>query len=122
LVRRVLASEADDMTDLRAQRNVGADAIDALERFYELKVFAGAEPDYVTLEDSQIRRAMSTPDFFLVVVSGVETSNPSVRVIIQPLDQLTIAATSSVRFVGVRKSQSLVYDLEPADAPGPDTD
>jgi hypothetical protein len=39
LVRMVLASDADDMRDLRAQHGVGADAVDALERFFELKVY-----------------------------------------------------------------------------------
>jgi hypothetical protein len=39
------------MRDLRAQHGVGADAVDALERFFELKVYAGAEPDRIMLED-----------------------------------------------------------------------
>jgi hypothetical protein len=113
LVRMVLASDADDMRDLRAQHGVGADAVDALDRFFELKVYAGAEPDRITLEDSQIRRAMSTPDFFLVVVSGVEGQNPSpkVRVIVDPLGQLQMTETSSVSFTGVRAAHSLVYEF-----------
>jgi hypothetical protein len=113
LVRKVLASDADEMRDLRAQHGVGADAIDALERFFELKVYAGDEPDRITLEESQIRRAMSTPDFFLVVVSGVESQRaaPRVRVIVDPLRQLTMTESSSVGFTGVRDSMSLVYDF-----------
>lgn len=113
LVRMVLASDADAMRDLRAQHGIGADAVDALERFFELKVYAGAEPDRITLEDAQIRRAMSTPDFFLVIVSGVESQDaaPRVRVIVDPLAQLEMTETSSVSFTGVRASQSLVYDL-----------
>lgn len=56
---------------------------------------------------------MSTPDFFLVVVSGVEGENalPRVRVIVDPLGQLAMTETSSVSFTGVRASQSLVYEL-----------
>jgi hypothetical protein len=113
LVRMVLASDADDMRDLRAQHGVGADAVDALERFFELKVYAGAEPDRITLEDAQIRRAMSTPNFFLVVVSGVEGQNaaPKVRIIVDPLRQLEMTETSSVSFTGVRASQSLLHEL-----------
>jgi hypothetical protein len=111
----VLASDADDMRDLRAQHGVGADAVDALERFFELKVYAGAEPDRITLEDAQIRRAISTPNFFLVVVSGVEgeSAAPKVRVIVDPLRQLKMTETSSVSFTGVRTSQSLLYELVP---------
>jgi hypothetical protein len=58
---------------------------------------------------------MSTPDFFLVVVSHVEGENarPKVRVIAEPVRQLHMAETSSVSFTGVRTSQSLVYDLVP---------
>jgi hypothetical protein len=113
LVRMVLASDADEMRDLRAQHGVGADAVDALERFFELKVYAGAEPDRITLEDAQIRRAMSTPNFFLVVVSGVEGQNaaPKVRIIVDPLRQLEMTETSAVSFTGVRASQSLLYEL-----------
>lgn len=115
LVRLVLASDAEEMKDLRAQHGVGADAIDSLERFYELKVYAGTEPDRITLEESQIRRAMSTPDFFLVVVSGVEGqgARPRVRVVVDPLSQLEMTETSSVSFTGVRESRSIVYNLVP---------
>ena len=94
---------------------MGADAIDELRQFFELKVYAGAEPDQVRLEDSEIRRAMSTPNFFVVVVSGVEgaAAKPKVRVIADPLTQLRMVESSEVRFTGVRTSHSLVYDLAP---------
>lgn len=115
----VLASDAERMIDLRAQHGVGADARDELSQFYELKVYAGAEPDRVTLEDAQLRRAMSTPDFFLVVVSGVEgvDATPRVRVIVDPHIQLHMVETSAVRFDGVRRSHSLVYELKSEDDP-----
>ncbi|MGN9920718.1 sacsin N-terminal ATP-binding-like domain-containing protein [Micromonospora palomenae] len=117
LVRKVLGGDAQDMVDLRAQHNVGADAIDELRQFYELKVYSGAEPDHVVLENSQIRRAMSTRDFFLVVVSGLEgdEATPRVRVIVHPLAQLRMSETSRVMFHGIRQSHSLVYDLKPSD-------
>jgi hypothetical protein len=113
-VRRVFASDEQEMRDLRAQHGVGADAVDALDRFFELKVYAGVEPDHIVLQDSQIRRAMSTPNFFLVVVSELEGENasPKVRVIIDPLSQLSMSESSSVTFTGVRSSQSVVYPFE----------
>jgi len=64
---------------------------------------------------------MSTPDFFLVVVSGIEGADarPKVRVIIDPLHQLQMTETSSVNFTGIRSAEhSLVYDLVPL--PGSD--
>ena len=111
LVRQVFASDEQVIRDLRAQHGVGADAVDALDRFFELKVYAGEEPDSIALEDSQIRLAMSTPDFFLVVVSELEGEDalPKVRIIIDPLSQLSISESSSVTFTGVRSSQSVVY-------------
>ncbi|HUF71089.1 MAG TPA: hypothetical protein VMM79_20730 [Longimicrobiales bacterium] len=72
LLREVLASDDLAVRDLRAQRGLGADAVDRDGRYWELKVYAGAEPDQVSLEGSQLARAASTPDFWLVVVSRVE--------------------------------------------------
>ncbi len=121
LVRKVLAGDQQELVDLRAQHGVGADALDALDRFYELKVYRHDEPDTIRLEESQIRRAMSTPDFFLVVVSGIEGADarPKVRVIVDPLHQLQLTETSSVNFTGIRSAEhSLVYDLVPV--PGGD--
>lgn len=119
LARMVLASDAEEMIDLRAQHGVGADAMDKLKQFYELKVSAGAEPDRVTLEPSEISLAMSTPDFFLVVVSGVEgvEAQPRVRVIVDPTTQLRMVETSQVRLEGVKNSHSLVFDLKPGHPP-----
>ncbi len=116
-VRRVFTSDEKEIRDLRAQRGVGADAIDALDRFFELKVYAGLEPDRIVLEESQIRRAMSTPNFFLVVVSELEGENasPKVRIIIDPLSQLSMSESSSVIFTGVRSSQSVVYTFDQED-------
>ncbi|SHG74018.1 hypothetical protein SAMN05444351_3090 [Geodermatophilus nigrescens] len=126
LVRRVLGSDSTELLDLRAQHGVGADAVDELKQYYELKVSAGAEPDQIVLEDSEIRRAMSTQNFFLVVVSGLEgeRATPQVRIIVDPLSQLRMSTSSQVRFSGVRQSQSLVFKLRPRndEARGADAD
>jgi hypothetical protein len=119
IVRTVLAGDEEEIADLRAQHGGGADAIDKLDRFFELKVHLGDEPDVVRLEESEVRRALSTPDFFLVVVSGVEGADarPRVRIIVDPVRQLTMQASSTVVFTGVRAAEhSLVYDLGPAPA------
>lgn len=76
----------------------------------------GDEPDTIHLEESQIRRALSTPNFFLIVVSNIEGLNarPKVRIIVDPVLQLTMTQSSSVSFTGVRSAEhSLVYDLAP---------
>ncbi|HUZ54038.1 MAG TPA: hypothetical protein VMU94_16120 [Streptosporangiaceae bacterium] len=115
LARLVLGAEASEIADLRAQHGVGADAIDTLDRFFELKVHLGDEPDAIHLEQSQIRRALSTPDFFLIVVSNIEGANarPKVRIIIDPVHQLTMTPSSSINYTGVRSAEhSLIFELE----------
>ncbi|MFF9704628.1 hypothetical protein ACF1FE_26095 [Streptomyces griseofuscus] len=39
VVRKALATDDVWLRDLRAQRGIGADAVDALTRFYELKAY-----------------------------------------------------------------------------------
>ena len=121
LLRRVLGSDTQDINDLRAQRNVGADAIDDLKRYYELKVFAEAELDHVILTDAEVQRAQGNPDFFLVVVSGLEEGSgtrPTVRVIVNPLNQLRLAQKGNTTWSGVYEAKSLVYQFGPTDESG----
>ena len=125
LLRMVLGSEDQDISDLRAQRNVGADAMDELGRYYELKVFAEAELDHVILTDAEVQRAQDNPDFFLVVVSGLEEDSdtrPTVRVIVNPLNQLRLAQKGNTTWSGVHEAKSLVYQFGPTAESGPTED
>ena len=117
LVKNLLSSDRQEIVDIRSQRNVGADAIDNLKQFYELKVIAGAEPDRVMLTNSEVQRAMSDDKFFLIVVSGVEGINarPKVRVFVDPLNQLQQTYNGSITLSGVRSTESLVYEFAPVD-------
>ena len=117
LVKRVLGSDLGGIEDIRTQRGVGADAVDELRRFYELKVSAGTEPDHVTLTNAEVQRALSTEDFFLVVVSGVERSEtrPSVRILVDPLKQLQPTDRGEITLSGVLSSTSLIYEFSPID-------
>lgn len=121
LLMEVLGSDRDEISDLRAQRGVGADAVDELRRFYELKVSAGAEPDTVRLTDSEVKRALSTQDFFLVVVSDIEgvDARPTVRVIVDPLKQLRPTDSGTITLSGVRGATSLTYRFAPVGDPVP---
>jgi hypothetical protein len=117
LAKLVLESDDNKIIDLRNQRGVGADAVDSLERFFDLKAHLGDEPDSIHLEPSQIERALTTPGYFVVVVSNIEgvDARPQVRVIPDPVHQLTTAESSSVTFTGVRSAKhTLVYPLGPA--------
>ena len=113
ILRKLFSSDQDEISDLRAQRGVGADAIDELHRFYELKVSAGAEPDQITMTGAEVKRARTTPDFFLVVISGIEGvgARPRVRVIVDPLSQLQPTESGFITLSGVRSATSLTYEF-----------
>lgn len=115
LVRRVLGGQAAGIVDIRNQHNVGADAVDDLARFFELKVHQGPIPNTTRLTDSEVRRALTTHDFFLVLVGNVEqgSEHPEVRVITNPLDQLTVEPSGSILLSGVHLAQALTYHFEP---------
>lgn len=108
LLRLVLAGDDCTLTDVRHQPNVGADAVDDHDRYYELKVHHGAIPDTVKLEDSQIQRAMAAPDdFFLVIVGNVEDGqgNPEVKIIHDPLHHLVVQPQGAVHLTGVMSAE-----------------
>ncbi|MGW7638249.1 hypothetical protein [Streptomyces decoyicus] len=114
LVRSALALDETELRDLRAQHGLGADAVDELARFYELKTYGGAEPDTVQLTPGEFRRAVASDDFFLVVVSGLEagTAPVTVRIILEPLKHLPYRLSGNVLVSGIRDAQSLVYPSE----------
>ena len=113
LLRKLLSSDVEEIVDIRAQHGVGADAIDKLKNFYELKISAGAEPDYVSMTAAEVKRARTTPGFFLVVISGIEgvDAQPKARVIVDPLSQLLPTSSGSITLSGVRNATSLTYDF-----------
>ena len=115
LAKKVLSSDHEKIIDLRAKRGVGADAMDELKRFYELKVSAGGEPNEITLTNAEWQRAQTSDDFFLVVVSGVEgaVSKPNVRIIPRPLEQLETKVSGSLILSGVRDAKSVTYSFAP---------
>lgn len=114
VVRQVLGLEIKDMIDIRNQHNVGADAIDDLRNFYELKVHAQKIPDQIRLQDSEIQRAYETENFFLVLVGNVEedSSPTEVRIITDPLDKLNPSVTGHITFTGVQSAKSFQYFID----------
>ena len=111
ICRWVLGLDESEIVNIRNQHNVGADAVNQLNNFYEYKVHAGAIPDVIRLEPSQIERARTTPNFFLVVIGNLQAGagDPEVRIITSPLDQLALQPTTSVQFVGVLAAKALAY-------------
>jgi hypothetical protein len=111
LALKVLGQGLQEITDLRAQRGVGADWVDDRGRFWELKAHAGSEPDSVRLTRSEVLRAKDNPGYFLVVVSGLEgdDATPIVRIIKDPLTSLSPDDSAPVQLSGVRSAPSLSY-------------
>ena len=124
IVYKLLTSDRQEIMDLRSQRNVGADAFDQMRNFYELKVIEGAEPDQVTLTNSEVQRARSDNKFFLIVVSGLEGNNarPKVRVFVDPLNQLQQTYNGSITLSGVHSTESLVYEFAASDGEADSSD
>ena len=113
LLRAALAGDEASIVDIRDQHGVGADAIDDLLGYVEMKVYAGAEPERVSLTDAQVQRAMGTEGLLLAVIANVESSNkpPTVRLIDDPLGHLSVEPSSSLSPGGVRSPPSLVISF-----------
>lgn len=111
LVRRILGGDEQAVIDIRHQHNVGADAIDELRNFFELKVHGGHIPPGISLTRDEYLRARNTDDFFLVVVGHVEQSDvdPEVLIITDPLNQLEMKPSGSVSLSGVQSARALRY-------------
>ncbi|MET9922420.1 hypothetical protein ABZZ04_35950 [Streptomyces sp. NPDC006435] len=118
LVRAALARDSEELRDLRAQRGVGADSVDELNRFYEVKSFLGAEEDSVSLTPHEYERATTENNFFLVVVSGLQRGAgvpTAVRIILDPLRKLSARPNEAITLTGVRGCRSLQIPFEQAD-------
>ena len=104
------------LIDVRARRGVGADAIDEEGRYYELKVYAGSEPDSVSLTASEVMRAATdASNYILAVVSRVGGSDarPTVRLVFDPLKELEPGTEDGkISLGGVRRSNSVVYPFD----------
>jgi hypothetical protein len=111
-VRAALRSGRDEIKDLRQRRGIGADAVDDLRNFYEIKMASSADiPDEVTLTATEVAKAEREKDFFLAIVCGLEeTSGPlRVRFIVNPLDSLSVVVTGNVTLRGIRNAEGLDY-------------
>lgn len=114
LARRSLQYEEGELRDLRAQMGLGADAVDDEGRFFELKVYLHGEPNSIQMTDSEVKRAASTPKFYLVIVSQLEGEHaqPRVRVITDPLKQLGVSGNGGITLTNVKHAASLVFNYE----------
>ena len=123
-INQALRTDKKELVDLRAKHGVGADVVDDLRQFYEIKMASSSEvPNEVTLTASEVARAQAEPDFFLAVVSGLEelTGELRVRFIFNPL-RLAMKIRGDVTLSGVREAEALefVFSAEGGAASNPD--
>lgn len=112
VVMRALALDEGEVADLRHRRGVGADAIDELRQYFEIKMSSGSEiPNEITLTPNEVERARTERDFFLAVVAGLEEGAGQLRVrfIFDPLGRLPLRLRSDLTFGGVREAEALEY-------------
>jgi hypothetical protein len=82
------------------------------------EVFPGSRGGLSFSAPHEYERAASERDFFLVVVSGLQRgagTSPTVRIILDPLRQLTVRPSGTVTLAGVRDCRSLTIPFELAD-------
>ncbi|AWZ09775.1 DUF3883 domain-containing protein [Streptomyces sp. ICC4] len=115
VVRKILAGDDERLRDLRTQRGLGADAVDELGRFYEVKSVRNKERDSVTVTPHEWERARTEKDFFLVVVSGLDSESEQTvaRFILDPYEELTARPSPNIILSGIRACQSLYFPLKP---------
>ena len=104
----------DDVT-LRDYRHlpVGADSVDELRRFFEIKAFAGEMRNEIRLEPSQLKRAfVDTDSFFLAIVSGLESGATRIRIIANPLRHLELNESRQLRLRGVKTARALELSID----------
>ena len=114
VLRRVLETAGRTGDDFRAIRRLGADVIDDIGRFFEIKSSYGSGGDSVTLTAHEAKRAQlaKSGEFFLAVITGLEKGyQTQVRIIPDPLDNLEWGEDGSLTVTGVRQA-GIVIDVD----------
>ncbi len=107
VLQLAIDGEASGLQDYRHLRGIGADALDKLKRYFEIKAYYGSMPNEITLTANEAERAFIEKDkFFLAVVSGLEQGyETTVRIVPNPLQNLKPKSNSSVTLCGVTSSK-----------------
>lgn len=108
VLQHAINGDLADLRDFHHLRGVGADALDTLRRFFELKASYGAMPDEVSLTANEVERAIREgKNYFLAVVAGLEEGYDTVvRIIANPLANLTVKDSTSVTLAGLHSVKS----------------
>ena len=114
VLRRVLRTASRKSDDFRAIRRLGADVVDDLGRYFEIKGSFGPGYDSITLTPHEAKRAQVAKrgEFFLAIVTGLEKGYEThVRIIPDPLDTLGWGEDGSLTLTGLRGA-GIVVDID----------
>ncbi len=104
VLQLAINGHSQEMRDYRHLRGTGADALDRLRRFFELKAHYGPMPNDISLTDAEHKRAVEERGkFVLAVVAGLEEGYETVvKVIPDPLRNLSFKPSTSITLTGIR--------------------
>lgn len=114
VLRRVLQTSGRTGDDFRAIKRLGADVVDDIGRFFEIKASYGTGADSISLTAHEAKRAqVAKPgEFFLAVVTGLEKGyQTQVRIIADPLESLDWGDDGSLTLTGIRQ-KGIVVDVD----------
>lgn len=110
ILQMAINGDQTELRDYRHLRGVGADALDKLRRYFEIKSAYGPLPDDVTLTANEAERAFREGEkFYLAVVAGLEEGYETVvRIFPNPLRNLDLKPTTSVSLTGIRDQKRAI--------------
>jgi len=122
VLQAAINGESEELLDYRHLRGIGADALDKLRRYFEIKASYGALPDEVTLTANEADRAFRERDkYLLAVVAGLEEGYETVvKIFANPLRSLEVKGTTSITLTGVsgqRQALEVRFPAGPASTP-----
>lgn len=110
----MLQTAGRNSDDFRAIRRLGADVVDDVGRFFEIKASYGPGADSISLTAHEAKRAqVAKPgEFFLAIVTGLEKGyQTQVRIIPDPLEVLDWGEDGSLTLTGLR-NVGIVVEVE----------
>lgn len=108
LLQSAINGHETELRDYRHLRGVGADALDKLRRYFEIKATYGALPDEVTGNEAE-RAVREGNRFYLAIVAGLEQGYKTVvRIIPNPLRNLALKPSTSMTLTGIRDERRAI--------------
>jgi hypothetical protein len=114
VLRLFLGRDDTELRDFTHQRGIGADTVDELLGYFEIKAHGGPAPDTESLTGNEVAKAIEQGDkYFLAVVSGLEADQETmIRIIADPLRTLDLVPAHGLVLGGVLSRARIEYRVE----------